>query len=273
MDLSYGLELEWADVDRRATLPPGCGEWSSADYTIVNSDGHANDPTGATWQWGGEINTKPSLTIAQQLAQVRSLRRALGPTINYRCNLHVHIGFATTHITVELARRLLAFTVEWQLKLYPLIEPIPKPRLDDFADVEAYDGAMRRYRRRHVSHQHRLPPKRVKEALAARTLDEFYEAHAPLTAAGRRAWHLAPRPGINTRSLHKHGTIEFRHFPGSADEQEISDALDWCRIYIECALYDVDPVKTFIEGRPWRFPTFRPYVHELEIGYQATRLK
>ena len=266
VELTYGLELEWADVDRHADLP--CGSWSNQDYTIVNSDGHANDPTGKTWRWGGEINTDPTGTIREQVEQVRRLETLLGPTINYRCNLHVHIGFG--EVTLKLAKALLAYIGDWQASIYPLVEPIPRPTTEQYPDPDAYAGAMRRYRRRKVSHQCVLPAKRVAEAMAATTLQEFYEAHAPLSGRGR-AWHLAPRPGMNTRSLMKHGTLELRHFPGSAEPDEIREALRWANAFAFAFAANESPLAAYRAGAPWGFPRFRPYDHTLELGYQATR--
>lgn len=264
--LTYGLELEWADVDRHATLP--CGSWSSQDYTIVNSDGHANDPTGKNWRYGGEINTTPTPTIEGQLHQVASLSSCLSPTINYRCNLHVHVGFP---VSLAAAKRVLEHSVNWQKDVFQLVEPIPKPRRQEYESSEEFSGAMKRYRRRLVSHQHRLPSARIAEAMAANTLQEFNDAHAPLSKDGRRLWPVAPRPGINSRSIIEHGTVEFRHFPGSDDCREIADALRWCKAFVMSAFENSDPRKSFKAGEPWTFPVFRKYQHGLEVRYQQTR--
>lgn len=264
--LTYGLELEWADVDRWASLP--CGSWSTQDYTIVNSDGRANDPTGVSWRYGGEINTTPTATIEGQLQQVNQLVTLLRPTINYRCNLHVHVGFP---VTLVAAKRILEHAVNWQTDIYALVEPVPKPKPNEYESFEAFRGAMKRYRRRLVSHQHQLPPARVAEAMTAKTLREFNDAHAPKTKNGRRLWPVAPRPGINTRSLIEHGTVEFRHFPGSADATEIRDALRWCKEFVLSAFKNTDPRKVFLRGVPWIFPKFQKYNHALEMGYQQTR--
>lgn len=268
MKLTYGLELEWADVDR--TLPLPFGEWSTEDYTIVNSDGHANCPDGTSWQFGGEINTTPSDTIEGQLEQVRACRDILNPTINYRCNLHVHVGIEP--LNLDVAKTLLRFIVRWQDEVYRLIEPIPAPNKETY-DAEGFKGAMKRHRRRHVSHQSRLPEARVLEALSANSLQEFYEAHAPLGKNGQRMWPIAPRPGMNTRSLRKHGTVEFRHFPGSDDETEIGEALRWCDGFVRCALNGTSPVDFYHANSPWSFPQFRPYEHHLEVRYQETKYR
>lgn len=264
--LTYGLELEWADVDRWAALP--CGSWSTQDYTIVNSDGHANDPAGAAWRYGGEINTTPTETIEGQLQQVAALVAALRPVVNYRCNLHVHVGFP---VTLAAAKRILEHAVNWQGDVFALVEPVPKPKQAEYESQDAFAGAMKRYRRRLVSHQHRLPPPRVAEAMNAKTLREFNDAHAPMSKDGRRLWPVAPRPGINTRSLIEHGTVEFRHFPGSDDCEEIADALRWCKEFVLSAFKNTDPREAFRRGSPWRFPAFRKYEHALEVRYQQTR--
>lgn len=264
--LTFGLELEWADVDRRATLP--CGSWSSQDYTIVNSDGHANDPTGEAWRYGGEINTDPTSTIDGQLKQVCSLSSFLSPVINYRCNLHVHVGFP---VSLAAAKRILEHTAQWQQDVFRLVEPIKKPQRRDFCSNEEFEGAIKRHKRRLVSHQHRLPQSRVAEAMAAKTLKEFNDAHAPLSRDGRRMWPIAPRPGINTRSIIEHGTVEFRHFPGSNDCDEIKDSLRWCKTFVLSAFSNSDPRRGFASGKPWRFPEFKKYQHDLELRYQQTR--
>jgi hypothetical protein len=265
VELTFGLELEWADVDRHATLP--VGSWSCEDYTLVNSDGHANAYRGESWRWGGEINTEPTPFIVGQVGQVELLAGLLAPTINYRCNLHCHVGLP---FDLDVAKTLLRF-VDAHPRLLDMIEPVPQPTRARYPNPAAYAGAMRRYRRRLVSHHYRLPAARVAEALAADDLDGFYQAHAPLGADGRRLWPVAPRPGINLRSLHKHGTIEFRHFPGSADPVEIGDALRWCQAWTLCALEGGDPYAVWRDGRPWRFPQFMPYEHGLELGYVATK--
>ena len=270
----FGVELEWADVDRTAPVPPGLGSWSSTDWTIVNSDGHANCPTGEHWDRGGEINTIPVGDLADLRAQVEELAAIFNPTINYRCNLHVHVSHPELS-DLDVVKRAFAWTQEHARDAFMIVEPIPRPSPDDYSVGSVMAGAMRRYRRRLVSHQHMLPAARVAEALAAPTFDEFIDAHAPRAeASGRRQWQIAPRPGINFRSLRKHGTIEFRHFPGTATPAEIESAVRWCGQFLSCAMSAVgDPGTLFLRGRPWAFPQFRPYLHALELGYEETKCR
>jgi hypothetical protein len=143
----------------------------------------------------------------------------------------------------------------------------------EYGTAEEFKGAMKRYRRRLVSHHQSMPLARWVEMKNAATVDEFYEAHASPTKTGKRAWHLAPRAGMNFRSLRKHGTIEFRHFPGTADPEEIESAAAWCLAFVEAMIYNERDVQEVYNSRNWKFPTFRAYEHNLETVYQATKYK
>lgn len=272
---TVGLELEWSDIDRWAKISPDLGAWNELDYTIVNSDGHANCPTGTTWRWGGEINTVPTYTANEQAAIVAALAAQLNPTINYRSNLHVHVKPDVDLEDLQLLKHVAMRMRESEGFVYTIVEPIPRPTRDEYEqdDDDAFRGAMKRYRRRLVSHHYSLPPARWLELVNSTTVDGFRDAHAPPTRNGRRAWHLAPRPGMNMRSLWKHGTIEFRHFPGTADPVEIESAVSWCQSFVDDVALGVTSALELYRSRSWRFPTFRKYDHELETRYQITKYK
>src|SRR5271154_6972013 len=82
---TYGCEFEFSDWDRARALPLGM-QLDTQDFTMVNSNGIAVDPTGRYYDRGGEICSRPSISPAEQAAQ---LRRILPwrPSINYRSNL------------------------------------------------------------------------------------------------------------------------------------------------------------------------------------------
>lgn len=272
-DLTLGCELEWADVDRRIPIPEHLGEWNFADYTIVNSNGHANDPLG-NYPFGGEINTRPSTTAQQQATIVEELRDLLRPTINYRCNLHVHVGIGDLADDLDTLKALATYFREQEAFVYRFVEPIPKPSRYEYKTRPEYDGAMKRYKRRLVSHHYRLPDQRFAALMAATSTDEFYKAHAPYNSAkNRHYFHIAPRAGMNLRSIHKHRTIEFRHFPGTADSVEIESACSWVKSFVYAGITDQRPAHAIFGERLWSFPTFRKYDHDLELSYQATKYK
>lgn len=278
--ITIGLELEWADVDRWFKIPEELGQWSNADYSIVNSDGHANCPTGTSWRWGGEINTRPTETTREQSMIVHQLAMMLNPTINFKCNLHVHVRDGRFDVMIQDVEKLKLFARylrDAERFVYHHVELLEEPRIEDFADVDAYKGAFRRFRRNCDSHQHSLSMSRWVEMVQAKTPEEFKNAHASPTSVGGRAWHIAKRPGMNMRSLWKHGTIEYRHFPGSADPEECESSARWCRLFTENATnyafgdsYLVAEQIHELHG-PWRFPKFQPYDHALQLGFERTK--
>jgi hypothetical protein len=274
MSRSVGVELEWADVDRHVAIPEYLGWWNDQDYSIVNSDGHANDPTGETWRWGGEVNTKPTETSAAQGEIVLALRKLLNPTVNFKCNLHVHVQPDVDLLEdLPLLKRVFARMRAAEDFVYTRVEPIVEPSRDDFASDEIYRGAKKRWRRNLQSHQHSLSTERFMEAMEAKTTDQFKDAHASPTVSGGRAWHIAKRPGMNFRSLWKHGTIEFRHFPGSDDPEEVVDSCEWCMRFVDIMITGDSSPRELFESRQWRFPRFQLYDHDLMLGFERTKWK
>jgi len=278
---TVGLELEWSDVDRHAILPERLGKWSTEDYSVVNSDGHANDPTGATWRWGGEVNTRPTETVAEQLAIVRELRDLLKPTVNFKSNLHVHVQPSCHQqllTDVDMLKRFATYLRLQERFVYEVVDPLPYDQLPNYSG-EALKGARKRLTRNKASHHYSLPPERWLELCEAKIVQEVKDAHAPPTYTGGRAWHVAQRPGMNLRSLWKHGTIEYRHFFGTLVLEEIECAMRWCvhmTLEAEVAAFGGQPRRAediYEEYGPWRFPRPMPYDHELMLGFQRTKFK
>jgi len=269
---TYGLELEYSDVLITNELPEGCS-WNDKDYTIVNSTGISNDPKGELWLYGGEINTKPTNTIEEQISVVKQINDMLNPkpTINYKSNLHVHIGVPGLIDDVASLKLLLSYIQRYSEEAFEITDPIEKPKEEDFQTEEEYKGAVKRYSRSLKSHHHILPVDRYTEAIRATTFEEFYDAHAPPTKNGNRAWHVTVRPGINLRQLKETGTVEFRHFYGTLDIEEIRSCLIWCKEFINCALNTGDPPSTILEKhKDLKFPKKKPYKHILQKMWRMT---
>lgn len=271
---TFGVELEYADVRFGNPLPKGCA-WNTKDNTIVNSNGIANDPAGKLWLFGGEINTRPTDTPEEQAALVSEVIAMLEPkpVINYRDNLHVHVRVPGLCDDLEACKRLLSYVTGFAGEAFALVEPIPDPVRADYPDEEAHEGAWKRCRRRHKSHQHMLPAARVHEMMMATTTRGFFEGHAALGKDGKRAWFFSPRAGINLRQMWEAtGTIEFRHFPGTLSEEEMFSCVEWCRLFLDAALNTGERPSAIFErnkGR-LRFPHFETYQHELEKRYRLT---
>ena len=272
-DFTYGVELEYADVYRFNKLPKG-NSWNDKDTTIVNSSGIANDPLGKAWEYGGEINTKPTGSIKEQIKVIEKVNKVLKPEpkINYRCNLHIHVGVPGLNKDLKACKKLFKYICDYAEEGFSIVEPIPKPFFIDYKTKEAFDGAMKRYKRRLVSHHYMMPKARVKEIFAAKTLKGFYEGHAPLTKKGRM-WYFSPRAGINLRQMFEETeTIEFRHFPGTLNMDEMYSCILWCREFLYQALNKQKrPKEIYKEYKDeiW-FPRFKKYSHKRELLYDLT---
>jgi len=280
---TYGAEHELADIDRRKPLPAGY-KWDDRDVTIVNSNGIANDPKGRLYGYGGEINTPATNSISGQMGcLLQILEWDLSARVNYRSNLHLHIRVPGLKEDLRALKRLALYNAHWLPIVLPIIEPIPYPNGDDYGTELSWQGALRRYKRRKRSHQTVLTPQRTAKMIEAHTVEEFFRAEVPVDSKGNPMWHAQARAAVNIRQLRETETIEFRHFSGTLDINELSHCFDWCEHYLLCALCPtwglrpsaLDPYQTFKPHKPFQgvlagFPEFPPYDHALEIRYRAT---
>jgi len=273
---TYGVELEYADVYRFNKLPDG-SYWNLYDVTIVNSTGIANDPKGKIWQYGGEINTKPTNTVEEQIDVIKEIKSVLDPKpwINYRCNLHIHIGVKGLHEDIHYLKKLIQYLAKYQKEAFRIVEPIPKPVISDFKSKEEYKGATTRYRRRLTSHQHCLNDKTVKKIMSSKTPKQFWDNHAPIGKDGKRLWYITPRAGINLRQLFETNTLEFRHFPGTLNDDEMYSSIIWCREFLHAALNTNKILPKMVYNKykkTFVFPKFRRYDHKIDLLWRQTNL-
>lgn len=282
--LTFGCEHELADWDASLLSKrlPGFGR-DLKDYTIVNSNGVANDPSLRSYTFGGEINTPPSDTVQGQVDHLMSIRRAFPEAkINYRSNLHWHVRVPDLESSLEGLKAFAQYNLFWLPKILDVVEPIPHPEEDQEFMVSATElelkGAKRRYQRRRRSHHTKIPQLRVAAQMVAKTPERFFEEEVPRSKDGKVMWHAQARAAINMRQLLQTGTVEFRHFPGTLDPDKLATSGLWCKCYTECALSDwawpeeANPFDAFLSmgGNLNQLPEFEPYDHGLEIRYRAT---
>lgn len=266
---SYGAEHEWADWPITAALPPGCAH-NRKDHTVANSNGIANDPTGRLYAFGGEINTRPTATVDEQVEVMHALLRALPMArVNYRSNLHVHVRAPGLAEDLAALKQVQKYVHAHMPAFFDLIAPLPRPIQWQYRQREVFEGATRRWRRCMVSHRTLLSEARLAHQLRAETCREFFEREVPRKGA-RPLWHLQPRVCVNLRQLLETDTIEFRHFPGTRDAREFRACLEWCRRFLAAALVSapVDPLAAW--ARAQKFPQFCAYDHAIDVRFRAT---
>lgn len=269
-DWTYGAEHELADIPLSVGLPKNFG-WDKRDVTIVNSNGIANDPSGKLYGFGGEINTPPTNSIFGQVEALSKIK-ALFPqaAVNYRSNLHVHIRIPGLIDDLRALKQVQTYTHKYMPAIIKLIEPLPRPTVSEFSHPDELRGAVRRWKRRRVSHQTFLPVERLEKQLAATTVAKFFEAEPPSNESGKLLWHFQPRLCVNLRQLLQTDTVEFRHFPGTLQEEDLRVCVSWCKEFMEAALGDENPARLTELARASCWPQFPAYVHWQECRYRAT---
>ena len=263
---TFGSEIEAADWDTRKSLPEGC-VLDLLDYTIANSNGLANDPKKKINVFGGELSPRVSSSPEEAVEAMIEAYNSIYPySLNYTCNLHMHVGVPGLIEDLESMKKLVDYIYNNQVELFEEVLPaIPRPDKSD-------KPAMLRFRQRNKSHRHKITETIHREKMEATTIDEFEMAHKPYKN-GSFAAANAIRPGVNTNSLFKHGTIEFRHFPGDDNPETLLWCFTWCMEFLNCALNrpEVSPKMLLEElGGEFKMAEFRPFDHEIDKVFKAT---
>ena len=272
---TFGAELEWADVDIRTIPPVEWGKWDGKDATLVNSDGHANDPSGKTWGYGGEINTTPTDTIEEQVQNFTNLQQLLTPTINHRCSVHIHIGVEGLKDDLDNLKKLFAYVQDNQDTVYSML-PLPEPTAEQYPIKEDLKLALWYKKQRTYWSKARVPPNRAEDIRNSVSPKNFYDCHFMFNEKlNRRLYHIGiVRAGINVRALFKYGTVEFRVFPGTLDPDQLRDMFEFSRQFVHAALFDHSiTAQNILDSREWNFPAWSPFSCELERGFKATKIK
>lgn len=278
---TYGVEHEWADWDVRTPLPEGFSR-DTRDYTIVNSNGIANDPTLRYYPYGGEICTPPTDTIHGQVLAMHQLQELLPTaTVNYRSNLHVHVRIPGLRDNLYALKSIQRYIHEHMPAILEVIQPLPRPgpaqaaqrsgadRL--YSEDEWLEGARLRWRRMLVSHQTLLTPRRLAHQLEAQSVTEFLEREVPWSEKkGRPQWQCQPRLCVNLRQLLETDTVEFRHFAGTMDSLEVCTALHFADRFLTAARAAAPIEELLAWCRTQQWPRFQPYQHWMETRYRAT---
>ncbi len=266
---TFGAELEWPDVDVRRELPEGWG-WSRTDYTVVGSDGIANDPMRELVLKSGELNT-PVCGSPEELGErTAEVRAALRPGHNYRSNLHGHIAHADGR---EWQAEELKAIADYSRRLLPgalkMMDPL-NGLFEGLTDPEEIAGAKKRMAHSERSRHYFTSDARHAARMEAEDVRGMLEAEVPMGRSGRPQWHLATREAVNLRSVRKHGTIEFRCFAGDESAENVWAMACFARDWVEAALNSRDV---------WELPYFydlpvqSPFELELERGWEWTNFQ
>lgn len=272
-DVTYGAELELADVDTSLNLPKG-NLWCYKDGSICNSNGTANDPKKKFNRFGGEIQTRACLSPEELVKEVKKIYQVLNVNencFNFTTNLHVHIRIPKLLNNLDLLKKFLKYIVKNDKNIYKIIEPISKPIKMEYLTEKSYIGAMKRFKRRKRSHQYNYEASKVPNMLIAQTMEEFFNgAVVRRKSDNKPLWHLFVRPGINLIQILDTETIEFRCFTMSQDLTKMYNAFKWCELFVKAVLKDLNVEEILNKGL--KFQRFHPYKYELDWIFQMTNV-
>lgn len=269
-DFSYGVELEFSSVSILNKLPEGA-VWNKQDYSIVNNNGIANDPSGKFYKFGGEINTKPTNTIEEQVQHIQDIIAILDPKpeINYKCNLHIHIRVPGLKDDLETCKKVMKYIHDFGKQAFDIVDPLIIPTKELYPDREELEAAIKRYKRNQDSHQYLLEESKYKKIMESTNLHDFYYNHVL----------ISQRPGINMRPMFDNNgngtnTIEFRHFFGTLNMNEYKSCLTWCSEFLNATLNTGEEPKDIIKRNTWMiFPKARRFDLRLQKGFEKTSIE
>jgi len=255
---SWGYEIEWGDIPRSFGIPEHLGTWEFAETDILNLHGdyalRAVDPLGIDPPMGGEINTKPTATWAQQVDRILKIKKLFTdtghkPTASLVNHGHLHVYVPGLREDVDALKRLVAYIGANQL--------LTVERCYQYYDDPTMKGAVKgakAYLKQDGGRQ--MPGYMIDNIVNLATdFDHFIKLHA----AGKDGVSMGRpfRYAINTYCMKHTGTVEFRCFRSSTEREEIESQFAFVEAFIDAALNDGPSVETILEQSNYSFPPYQ----------------
>lgn len=229
-NFTYGYEIEWGDIDRNVDIPSHLGSWEYCECDILNLNppyrGLATDPMGINPPVGGEINTKPTNTIEEQVDRVMEIKSLFdNPTASCVNHGHTHVRVPGLRNDMEALNRLVSRV--WTIQdciietAYQFKED-PTMKGDKNKTYLKLDGGRK------------MPEWLMLNLATAENFDDWvriYQCGKDAVSRGRPL-----RFAVNFYCLKHTDTIEFRCLRSTTDEEEIRDSFRFTRDVIAWGL-------------------------------------
>lgn len=273
---TYGAEIEWTDWNARdIKIPPHLGWLDYKEVAINNTDGSAFDWTKKNNPLGGEVCFTPVSEVDDLLDNFCDLVGLLQPSVSHRSSTQIHIAIPGLKDDVETLKKIVQWTIDNKSYYKSALQP-QKPNSEKFPSPDDLRLAKKHYQQMTKMAFSTVQKPRLEEMMSAETFEEFYDAHFAQHPKDptRRLKHLAPRPFINTRSLLKHGTLEFRTFRGTTKVSEFQSVVEFCQILLYHAAVTGEPMEEWyereVEEYAWEFPPMPEFIPGNERCYEET---
>lgn len=253
---TYGFELEIGDVPRDLPLPEHLGTWEHSETDVLNLHSVLGrmvccDPLGIDPPFGGEINTKPTNSIGEQVDRILAIVRfyedaGFTPTTNCISHNHKHIHVPGLTEDIDALKRLTKYIMdnqEYAVDHIYAYKPHSMMKQTKSTSYFKFDGG-------------RLMPNWMCRNIIEKTtdFDSFIQMHANGKDGVSRGRPF--RYAFNTYCLKHTQTIEFRFFRHSLDYQQLMDSFRFARDFVDAALNGGPNVKEIISNGNYSFPPF-----------------
>lgn len=270
--LSFGTELELADVDCSRPIPSDIGAWECGDKMnengyylgketcIMNSDGSVVDPDKIKCTKGGEIHVVPSYSIDTLIERIKKIFELFPEAKMFLPGkMHIHVGIENWDL--EDVKNLYRYTKDNDVDLMDAMCS------HQFMDRLLNDNKVSADLREHYLSSRRTVhnPKVFEKIEDFDTLKEMKYwwgvkclYHFPKPTIIYKDIIKASKQGIRVQSVHIqhllcHNTVEFRNFAATMDINKLKNCVKCAERYIQEALKGK-------AGQP-----LREWIHEFDL--------
>ena len=253
--LSFGVELELADVDCSRPIPKELGAWECGDKKnaagyylgketcIMNTDGSVVDPDKIKCVKGGEIHVVPSYSIEVLVDRIKKIFELFPEAKMFLPGkMHIHVGIPNW--TLEDVKNLYLYTGEND------VDFMDKICGEKFMDKLLNDPKVSDDLKNHYLSSRRT----VTNPQCFEKIKEFDTKKELIYWWGKKCLYHFPKPVIRYKNIEKaskqsirvqsvhiqhllcHNTVEFRNFAPTMDIDKIRQCLLVAEAYVRQAL-------------------------------------
>lgn len=253
--LSFGAELELADVDCSRDIPSDIGAWECGDKKnaagyyigketcIMNTDGTVVDPDKVKCTKGGEIHTVPSYSIDTLLGRIEKIFKLFPEAKMFLPGkMHIHVGIPNW--TLEEVKMIYRYTKDNDITLMEAM--CPDSFMEEmFRDPKVSDSLKNHYLSSRKTITNPACFEKIEEFDTIKELTYWWGAkclyHFPKPTIYYKGEYKPSKQSIRVQSIHIqhllcHNTVEFRNFAPTMDLEEMRACLLVAERYIREAL-------------------------------------
>jgi len=252
---TWGHEIEWGDIDKTFEVPKELGAWEYCETDIVNIRPPyqyvAVDPLGKKPPVGGEINTKPTRTWAEQIDRILELHEMFvkhgdKPTTSCVNHGHIHIHVPGLDKDIDALKRLMVYIRDNQ---EDTVEQLYQYR--DSRDMKGSKGAKQYLK---YDGGRLMPDYMFDNILTSRNFAEFIFYHCAGKDGKSRGRPF--RYAVNTYCMKHLRTIEFRCLRSTTKYEELVSMFSFIENFMDAALNGGPSVKQILATGRYTFPPF-----------------